>query len=240
MRSPRGRRRARPIIVPRTRWAFGDKRLNVMGGGDRHAAALCIEILRLVGAITCCSIPGRRACWRSSSPTISARSAPARRAAVATEKMTRAGAGKVALIGTGRQARTQALALKAVGRLNALAVVGPRSRPAGNLLRQAQGELGVPVRAAASGEDAVAGADIVVAATNSAEPVVMNAWLEARYACRGHGRQCGQSPRDRCGDRAAGLAPGHRRCRAGQDGSRRIHRPHQSRQARLEQGEAAA
>ena len=36
--------------------------------------------------------------------------------------MAKPGAGKVALIGTGRQARTQALALKAVGMLNELAV----------------------------------------------------------------------------------------------------------------------
>jgi ornithine cyclodeaminase/alanine dehydrogenase-like protein (mu-crystallin family) len=33
------------------------------------------------------------------------------------------------------------------------------------------------VRAAASGEDVVAGADIVVTATNAAKPVLLNAWL---------------------------------------------------------------
>ena len=38
-------------------------------------------------------------------------------------------------------------------------------------------ELGAPVRAAASAEEAVAGADIVVAATDSAEPVLKHAWL---------------------------------------------------------------
>ena len=38
-------------------------------------------------------------------------------------------------------------------------------------------ELGAPVRAAASVEDAVAGADIVVTATGSAEPVLKQAWL---------------------------------------------------------------
>jgi ornithine cyclodeaminase/alanine dehydrogenase-like protein (mu-crystallin family) len=36
---------------------------------------------------------------------------------------------------------------------------------------------GAPVVAATSGEDAVAGADIVVTATGSAEPVLMDAWL---------------------------------------------------------------
>jgi ornithine cyclodeaminase/alanine dehydrogenase-like protein (mu-crystallin family) len=38
-------------------------------------------------------------------------------------------------------------------------------------------ELGSPVRAAASVEDAVAGADIVVTATGSAQPVLRQAWL---------------------------------------------------------------
>jgi ornithine cyclodeaminase/alanine dehydrogenase-like protein (mu-crystallin family) len=92
--------------------------------------------------------------------------------------MARPGAGKVALIGTGRQARTQALALKAVGRLDALAVCGRDRGRLEAFCARLKGELGVPVHAAASAEEAVAGADIVVAATNSATPVVMNSWVK--------------------------------------------------------------
>src|SRR4029453_6967482 len=44
--------------------------------------------------------------------------------AVASEKMARPGASKVGLIGTGRQARTQALALSSAGLLKEIAVYG--------------------------------------------------------------------------------------------------------------------
>jgi len=50
--------------------------------------------------------------------------------------------------------------------LNALAVSGRDRGRLETFCAKLKDELGVPVRAAASGEDAVAGADIVVAATN--------------------------------------------------------------------------
>jgi ornithine cyclodeaminase/alanine dehydrogenase-like protein (mu-crystallin family) len=97
--------------------------------------------------------------------------------AVASEKMAKAGAGKVGLIGAGKQARTQVLALQAVGMLSALKVAGrDRARLEAFCERLAK-ETGLPVRAAASAEEAVADADIVVAATGSAEPVLKQAWL---------------------------------------------------------------
>jgi alanine dehydrogenase len=98
--------------------------------------------------------------------------------AVASEKMARKESKKVALIGTGRQARTQALALAAVGMLGELAVYARMRAKLEKFCSALGKELAVPVHAAASGEEAVAGADIVVAATNSATPVVMNGWLK--------------------------------------------------------------
>jgi alanine dehydrogenase len=172
----RARAREEAVIVPRTRWGFGEKRLNVMGGGitaqQRYAlksyGSSAFHVL-LYGAKGLLAIieANNLGQIRTGAAT-----------GVATEKMTRAGAGQVALIGTGRQARTQALALKAVGRLNTLAVSGRDRGRLEAFCTKLKDELGVPVRAAASAEDAVAGADIVVAATNSAVPVVMNAWLK--------------------------------------------------------------
>jgi ornithine cyclodeaminase/alanine dehydrogenase len=98
--------------------------------------------------------------------------------AVASEKMARSGAGKVALIGTGRQARTQALALNAIGMLNELAVSARDQSKLEKFCAELGKEVGATVRASDSPEDAVASADIVVAATNSATPVVMNAWVK--------------------------------------------------------------
>jgi len=169
------RARDEAVIVPRTRWSFGDKRLNVMGGGIATPRRYALKSYGS-GAynVLLYSAQGLLAIIESDNLGQIRTGAAT---AVATEKMARRGAGKVALIGTGRQARTQALALKAIGMLKELAV---SARDRGKLESFCAGlkdELGAPARAAASSEDAVANADIVVAATNSATPVVMNAWL---------------------------------------------------------------
>jgi ornithine cyclodeaminase/alanine dehydrogenase-like protein (mu-crystallin family) len=170
------RARGEAVIVPRRRWEFGDRRLNVMGGGLSSPKRYAIKsygsgayhlLLYSAHGLLAIIETDNLGQIRTGAAT-----------GVATEKMARPGAGKVALIGTGRQARTQALALKAVGMLNELAV---SARDRGKLeafCARLKDELGAPVRAAASAEEAVASADIVVAATNSAKPVVMNAWLQ--------------------------------------------------------------
>ena len=162
--------------VPRTRWPFGSVRLNVMGGGERATGHFAVKsygsgafhvlfyaedkgLLAIIEANTLGQIRTGAA------------------SGIATEKMARPGAGKVALIGTGRQARTQALALKAVGMLFELSVAARDRARLEKFCAGLAGELGAPVRAAASAQEAVAGADIVVTATNSAEPVLMHAWL---------------------------------------------------------------
>jgi alanine dehydrogenase len=163
-------------IVPRTRWPFGSVRLNVMGGGERASKRFALksygggpfhvlfyqEDKGLLAIIEANALGAIRTGAAS---------------AVATEKMAKPGAGKVALIGTGKQARTQALALKAVGMLNELAVAARDRAKLEAFCTEIAKELGAPVRAAASAEDAVSGADIVVTATGSAEPVLKQAWL---------------------------------------------------------------
>ena len=163
-------------IVPRTRWPFGGVRLNVMGGGDRASKRFALKsygggpfhvlfyeegkgLLAIIEANALGAIRTGAA------------------SAVATEKMAKPGAGRVALIGTGRQARTQALALKAIGMLSELAVAARDRAKLETFCGQIAKELGAPVRAASSVESAVKGADIVVAATGSAEPVIKGAWL---------------------------------------------------------------
>ena len=163
-------------IVPRTRWPFGSVRLNVMGGGDRASKRFALksygagvfhvllyaEDKGLLAIIEANALGAIRTGAASS---------------VATEKMAKPGAGRVALVGTGRQARTQALALKAIGMLSELAVAARDRAKLETFCGQIAKELGAPVRAAASVESAVKGADIVVTATGSAEPVIKGAWL---------------------------------------------------------------
>jgi alanine dehydrogenase len=163
-------------IVPRTRWPFGSVRLNVMGGGERPSKRFAVKsygggpfhvlfyeegkgLLAIIEANALGAIRTGAA------------------SAVATEHMAKPGAGKVALIGTGRQARTQALALKAIGMLNTLSVAARDRARLEAFCEKLAKEMGAPVRAAASVEAAVAGADIVVVATGSAEPVLKQAWL---------------------------------------------------------------
>lgn len=162
-------------IVPRTRWRFGGVRLNVMGGGARphftmkaygsgaFHVLLYAEgrgLLAIIEADTLGQV-------RTGAAT-----------AIATEKMARPDGKAVALIGAGRQARTQALALKAVGMLDEIAVYSRNREKLVTFCYGLADELGgAPVRAAASAEEAVRGADIVVTATSSAEPVLRHAWL---------------------------------------------------------------
>jgi alanine dehydrogenase len=163
-------------IVPRTRWPFGGVRLNVMGGGERASKRFAVkcygggvfhvlfyqEDQGLLAIIEANALGAIRTGAAS---------------AIATEKMAKPGAGKVALIGSGKQARTQALALKAVGMLSELAVAARDRAKLEAFCAQLAKELGAPVRAAKSAESAVAGADVVVTATGSAEPVLRHAWL---------------------------------------------------------------
>jgi alanine dehydrogenase len=165
-------------IVPRTRWPFGSVRLNVMGGGERASKRFAVksygggvfhvlfyqEDKGLLAIIEANALGAIRTGAAS---------------AIATEKMAKPGAGKVALIGTGKQARTQALALKAIGMLSELAVAARDRAKLEAFCAQIAKELGAPVRAATSVESAVKGADIVVTATGSAEPVLKQAWLSA-------------------------------------------------------------
>ena len=160
--------------------------------------------------------------------------------AVATEKMARPEGKKVALIGTGRQAHTQALALKAVGMLSELVVAARDRARLDAFCQKLAGELGAPVRAAASVQEAVAGADIVVTATNSAEPVLMHAWLAPGAHVNAMGANAANR-REIDADtvlKASLVVTDH--IEQAKTEAARIHRPRQGRPPRLEHRETAA
>lgn len=96
--------------------------------------------------------------------------------AVATRLLARPGASRVAVIGTGVQARAHARALARLPGVQAVLVAGRDVAKAGALA----GELavaGVPAQAASSVRDAVRSADVVCAATHAASPVLRREWL---------------------------------------------------------------
>ncbi len=89
--------------------------------------------------------------------------------AVATRHLARADASVLALIGSGVQARSHLKALRLVRDFREVRVWSPRRA------ENFASEFGV--RATRSAEEAVAGADVIVTATTSREPVLRGDWL---------------------------------------------------------------
>jgi len=99
--------------------------------------------------------------------------------AVATDLLARTGAAELAIIGTGVQGRAHAHALAATRPLTGIRMAGRDQVRARETAEELTAELGVPVAAFGSAAEAVQGADIVVTATSSAQPVLRRQWLAA-------------------------------------------------------------
>ena len=168
--------RGEAVNIPRTRLEFGNRRLNVMAGGvraqNRYAlksyGSSAYHVLLYSAEHGLLAIIEANALGQIRTGAASG---------LATDLMARRNAGKVALIGAGRQARTQALALTAVGRVTEVAVFARNRDKLEVFCGQLGRELDLPVRAAQTPEQAVEGADIVTTATNASTPVLMNDWL---------------------------------------------------------------
>jgi len=97
--------------------------------------------------------------------------------AVATSLLARADARTLAVLGAGVQGRAHLTSLAGVRDFGEVRVYSP-TRAHAQALAEAAEVPGAQVSAAATAEDAVRGADVVVAATNSREPVLTHAWLK--------------------------------------------------------------
>jgi ornithine cyclodeaminase len=93
--------------------------------------------------------------------------------AVATRLLARSGARVLAILGAGVQARAHLRALHGVRDFQEVRVYSPSVEHA----RAVADGRGPVVTVAASGEEAVRGADVVVLATTSREPVISREWL---------------------------------------------------------------
>jgi len=98
--------------------------------------------------------------------------------ALAADRLARANAAAVGLIGAGNQAAAQLRGLAAVRRLQQVRVFSPTAERREAFCLAMERELGLPIEPAASAHEAVAGADIVAAATNSGRPVLEAEWLQ--------------------------------------------------------------
>jgi ornithine cyclodeaminase/alanine dehydrogenase-like protein (mu-crystallin family) len=95
--------------------------------------------------------------------------------AVATRALAREDARELAILGTGVQARAHLEAMAAVRPFERCRVWSRTAEHADTFAAEAQAPF--PVEAVGSAEEAVRGADVVVTATSSVEPIVRRAWL---------------------------------------------------------------
>jgi ornithine cyclodeaminase/alanine dehydrogenase-like protein (mu-crystallin family) len=97
--------------------------------------------------------------------------------AVSARHLSRAKASKLAIIGTGVQARSHLFALTEVRAVSEVSVWSPQARHRERFVEDVAGHVSAPVGAVESAAAAVQGADLIVLATSSPTPVVEDAWI---------------------------------------------------------------
>lgn len=97
---------------------------------------------------------------------------------VAAKYMAREDARIVALLGTGWQAGAQAMAICTARPVMQIRCYSPREEGRRAFATEMSAKLGIEVIAAASAREAVRGADMVLCATNSMQPMLPADWLE--------------------------------------------------------------
>lgn len=97
---------------------------------------------------------------------------------VATELLALPDAGDLAIVGSGVQAKSHLEAMACARRLRRVRVAARSLQSAQRFAAEMASLSPVPIEAMPSAEAAVAGADIVVTVTNSAEPVLRREWLK--------------------------------------------------------------
>ena len=97
--------------------------------------------------------------------------------AAAARVLARPQAARLALLGSGVQAKSHLEALRLVRRLTEVRVWSPTPRHREAFAREESGRWGLPVEAVASAEEAARDADLIVTATSSRTAVLHGAWL---------------------------------------------------------------
>ena len=97
--------------------------------------------------------------------------------AVSARFLAHAGAGRLAILGSGVQARSHLEALQHVRQITDVRIWSPRPQSRQQFVDDMSPHVPVPIVAAASAEAAVRDADLIVLATSSKTPVIENAWV---------------------------------------------------------------
>jgi ornithine cyclodeaminase len=99
--------------------------------------------------------------------------------AVSARFLAKRDAATLALIGTGVQARSHLEALAEVRQLKDVRVWSPKPASRERFVSEMTGHVAAPIRAAATAEEAIRGADLIVLATSSVSPVIEDRWVGA-------------------------------------------------------------
>ncbi len=99
--------------------------------------------------------------------------------AVSARFLAKPDASTLAIIGSGVQARSHLDAYAEVRSLKDVRIWSPQARSRERFVSEMSGHVAVPIRATASAEEAVRGADLIVLATSSTAPVLDAAWVGA-------------------------------------------------------------
>jgi len=97
--------------------------------------------------------------------------------ALGARLLSRPDAATLGLLGSGGQAWTHLMAMSAVRQLKRVRVYSPSPDRRAGLVERAREELGLDAAAVGSAREAVEGADLVVAATNTSQPIVDGSWI---------------------------------------------------------------
>lgn len=153
--------------LPRQRIRFPKSMATIMGGvvqgagayGVRHSSATLLYNTE-TGKLDAVLEPGSLAWIRTGAAT-----------GVAVKHMSHPDASVVGMIGTGRQALTQIEAVCAVRPVKLVKVFSRNEENRGKFAREMEDRLGVEVTPVATSDECLRGSQIVVAITNSREPV---------------------------------------------------------------------
>jgi ornithine cyclodeaminase/alanine dehydrogenase-like protein (mu-crystallin family) len=159
-----------PAYRGRNQEAFGLKAITVFPGNsafgkDAHQGAVLlfdVETGELVALVNASAITALRTAAVS---------------AVATDLLAREDASSLTIIGAGVQARTHLHAIASVRSIKHARVVCRTPAHAQRFANDMQSNFSFPIETARSVEEALSGADIVVTATTSLQPVLKKEWL---------------------------------------------------------------
>lgn len=174
------------LNVPRQRADFWGARLNMMAAGSSDLHRYAIKAYGNSGHHVLLYENGKGLLALIESSMLG-RIRTGAASAVATERMARTDAHCLGMIGAGKQALTQALAISCARDLTEIKVFARNTEKLANFCSGLERRLSIPVNPAPTAEAAIRDADIIVTATTSKVPVVMSDWVKAGAHVNGIG-----------------------------------------------------